>query len=182
MNVMRQLIFILIFTFFINACNKDNNTTTNQSETYLKYEINGQQIEAIGNLPLNFTANESGVLCYVQLKQNGFQNTFYQILARASYKERINLYIPFDTLEVKSYYMDSTLFVRTIGNLSLAHNDTVYRLNRNLDYATINISSYNNGRISGMFDCNLSYYNVSSNTFSQAKVSKGIFQNVKVYQ
>ncbi len=167
-----------IILFILFSCKKENE----HSDTFIKYKVNGQQVEIYGELSaITPSASETGVIGEKRLKGNTFLNSFYEIIGQLQSTDIIKLNIPVDSLETKNYHLDSAIyFSSTTAGVQVLFHDTTYSLQRGSDFTDINITSYSSGKMSGTFNCTMSYYNVTTDTYISAIISEGVFQNVKL--
>lgn len=173
---MKAPVLLSIFFFVLISCKKENA----HSDTFIKYKVNDQQVEIYGDLSSDLTSR-MGVLAQKTLKGNMFLNSFYEINGQLGSTDIINLNIPVDSLETKSYHLDSAIyFASTQAGVEVFFRDTTFSIRRGSDFTDITIDSYSNGKISGTFNGIMSYYTATTNTYTAARISEGIFQNVKV--
>lgn len=171
----------MLMLFLSLGCHKDNGVVDPQTEAFIQYRVNGQLVRIEGNLvPVN-QSTDVGVIS--RRSQRGlFLNNFYQISGRNGSTNSIDLNIPGDSLETRSYYLNDSIYSQSAqAGVDIYHNDSVFRLQNSADFTNIIITSYQDGLISGTFTGAMSNYNPSANSFTQRTIVDGLFKNVKVY-
>src|SRR6478735_6282496 len=153
--------FLLLFLIGLISCNKDpNNPSSTNASGSISYKVNGNQV-SINNIDI---LSGQFVVTYKQLKGSIYPNTQYFFQAQHGVNNLLMFLIVSDSLQKKNYHYDSlSVSSGTFAFYNILYNSQQSTLFRKGDYFDINITDYNNGKISGSFTAKLT--KISQGTF-----------------
>jgi len=167
---MKNLFIILTFSIILYSCSKHDNTDNSSTATAsLKFKLDGEQQEFIGNAPTLYGLGSGrGAVCG---RVNASEGRIYMI---QGYRvdSMISISILTDSLHTgtyNAYFGGSGLAYFTLGYYALKNSSQVFN---------IAITRHSSGTIDGTFSGK--FYQEVTNPDS-ISISEGEFKNVRVY-
>lgn len=163
------------------SCSKDNTNPSGNSGTFIKYKINGQQVQMNGEINSNTGEGEGSYgIRQSPTQANGLKSTLYAIQAQKGTKDLVSIAITADSLQLQSYNASDT----SIAGLTYIKRDATgyfggYRVADNL---TVIITRHSEGSVDGKFSgtiVNVRTVN-GSPVYTNGIVTEGEFKNVKM--
>ncbi|MBK6936660.1 MAG: hypothetical protein IPH18_07045 [Chitinophagaceae bacterium] len=169
---MRLAFFLFpVFLSLIISCSQDIPPPQNEMVS-IKYKINGVQVTYTDSVP-GYNANATKLTTM-------WPETRYLFEGHSGSSELFQAMIITDSLKPLQYRYDSTNF----SLINIDHNAGALQssLYFNGDYFNITITSYANGKISGLFTGRLSPYTIfyDYNQRGSVMITEGAFTNLKI--
>lgn len=169
-------IILVVFT----SCR--TNAPVNTPNSFIKYKVNGQQLEVDIDYA-NISVNTTGFVDCSRVDDNGFPYIFYDLESEnISNGNAIGLCMVTDSLTIGNYHYDSAFVANNeVISEGLSINGTPSLVARNGDYIDVNVTAYSKGYISGNFTGKMT---LSTNEFYGAAgttlITNGQFQNISI--
>ena len=152
---MKKILFTLITCMTFFSCSKDPDYPTPKKYILgsVRYKVNGQLVTLDNK---NVQSGEY-ILFSKQIKGAGLTQTRYVLNAQKAINNTFIFAILSDSLQQINYHYDSAAVNNQQADfvLVLAYHSEVSTLFYSGDYLDVNITSYNNSRISGTFSAKL---------------------------